>query len=91
MTKNNVVWKDDEDWGYSAPFNTLARCPVCKLTFDVEVHIRHQYNDLIEFKKYYKRLRNCPHCDSLYFSSDLKRIKLISELKWYEKILRKIL
>lgn len=91
MTKNNVIWKDDEDWGYSTPFNSLVKCPICSNTYDVEIHLRHPFNDLIEFKKCYKRLRNCPYCDSLYFSDKLKRIKLISELNWYEKIIRKLL
>ena len=91
MTKNNVVWKDDEDWGYSAPFNISVKCPICSSTFDVENNTRYIHNDLIETKKYYHHLRSCPYCDSLYFSDKLKRIKLISELNWYEKIIRKLL
>lgn len=91
MTKNNVVWKDFEDWGYHAPFNSLVRCPICSNAFDIEANIQHPHNDMIEFKRCFRHLRSCPYCDSLYFSDKLKRIKLISELNWYEKIIRKLL
>ena len=91
MTKNTVIWDDTEDWGYSKPFNVSVSCPKCKKMFDAENSTRSLHNDLIEIKHCYHHLRCCPYCDTLYFSDKLKPIKLISELKWHEKILRKMI